>query len=87
MDQIITLTAIATEDGKWKVKLPPGITADDVTLEVTVEEDNLLEFQPATLGEIIQDDLLGGWEDMDSDLDSAEWVENLRRSIQEQNDI
>lgn len=41
----------------------------------------LLDFKPATLGEILDEGLTGGWEHID--IDSVEWLDALRRARRE----
>lgn len=73
----ITLKGYITEDGQLKVDLPKDLLAPGA-VEVTIETepDDPLNFQPATLREIRDAGLLGGWEDMQGD--TLEWLQ-LRR--------
>jgi len=47
-----------------------------------VELDEMLTFQPSTLGEILSEGLVGGWEDRGI-TDSVEWVLEQRRKRRE----
>jgi hypothetical protein len=88
-----------TEDGKLEVELPEGVVPGEVEVTLTPAAESLpwelrpwtedelremLTFTPKTGKEIVEEGLVGGWEDLGIE-DSVQWVEEQRRKLQEKN--
>jgi len=87
-----------TKSGEIKVDLPKDHPVGEVTIIIeegareaipwdtqpwtAAELDEMLTAKPGTLGEILQDGLVGGWEDRGI-TDSVEWVLEQRQKRRE----
>lgn len=94
---VIEVTGRITENGELEVKLPDGLPAGEVQVQIvlnpperpvepeTWDQDELAELlriEPLSGAEIIAAGLAGGWEDKGI-TDSSTWVEEQRRKRRE----
>jgi hypothetical protein len=99
---VIYVKAFITEDGVIQAELPPDHPVGEVTVIIesasTSDKDwenqpwteaelkELLRPQPSTLGEMLDEGVVGlGAEDFKHISDSAAWIEETRRDEEEQN--
>jgi hypothetical protein len=94
----IYVKAYITEAGEIKADLPKNHPVGEVTLFIAEENqeaipwdtqpwtqeelDEMLASRPSTLGEILSDGLVGGWDDRGI-TDSVEWIKEQRRKRRE----
>lgn len=93
----IHLSGRITEAGQLEVTLPEGLPPGDVeiTIQVAAEDQQgderpwtkeeireMLTFTPKSGAEILASGVVGSWRDLGIE-DSAAWVEDIRRKIQE----
>jgi hypothetical protein len=70
----ITLKGLITEDGHLEVEVPEDFPHGPVEVEIRQPE-----IQGVSLGDLLNSDLVGMWEDRTDVEDSVEFARNLRR--------
>lgn len=77
---IVTVKGVITEDRHLRVEVPDDFPSGPVEVEIRQSE-----IQGVSLGDLLNSDLVGMWEDRTDIEDSVEFARNLRRRASRRN--